>query len=106
MMNCMMSCMERSQVKARYTGGRKGVPRTWHEMEKESPTGEIYRPYVFVKTHKVTPDDNPSSSKSLAAATLALVQRNMIKILQHKSVWEPTLLPRPGYRKISRKPKL
>ncbi|RZC81320.1 hypothetical protein C5167_043879 [Papaver somniferum] len=32
MMNCMMRCMERSQVKARYTGGRKGVPRTWLEM--------------------------------------------------------------------------
>ncbi|RZC67808.1 hypothetical protein C5167_011497 [Papaver somniferum] len=73
MMNCMMSCMERSQVKDRYTGGRKGVPRTWLEMEKESPTGEIYRTDVFVKTHKVTPDDNPSSSKSLAAATLVSI---------------------------------
>ncbi|KAI3953682.1 hypothetical protein MKW98_017506 [Papaver atlanticum] len=69
----------RSQVKAQYTGGRKGVPRRWLELEKESPTGEIYRPDVFLKTHKVTPDDNPSSSKSLAAAKLALVQEEYDK---------------------------
>ncbi|RZC81843.1 hypothetical protein C5167_044416 [Papaver somniferum] len=48
-------------------------------MEKESPTGEIYRPDVFLKTYKVTPYDNPSSSKSLAAAKLALVQEEYDK---------------------------
>ncbi|XP_026454331.1 uncharacterized protein LOC113357905 isoform X2 [Papaver somniferum] len=39
-------------------------------MEKESPTGAIYKPDVFLETHSVTPDDNPSSSKSLAAEKL------------------------------------
>ncbi|KAI3895847.1 hypothetical protein MKW98_025638 [Papaver atlanticum] len=48
-------------------------------MEKESPTGEIYRTDVFLKTHKVTPDDNPSYSKSLAAAKLALVKEEYDK---------------------------
>ncbi|XP_026450942.1 uncharacterized protein LOC113351100 [Papaver somniferum] len=47
--------------------------------EKESPTGEIYRPDVFLKTHKVTPYDNPSSYKSLAAAKLALVKEEYDK---------------------------
>ncbi|RZC93864.1 hypothetical protein C5167_016558 [Papaver somniferum] len=41
-------------------------------QEKENPTGTIYRPDVFLQTHKVTPDDNHSSSKSLAPAKLAL----------------------------------
>ncbi|XP_026390134.1 uncharacterized protein LOC113285470 isoform X1 [Papaver somniferum] len=48
-------------------------------QEKESPTGEIYRPDVFLKTHKVTPDDNTSSSKSMAAAKLALVKEEYDK---------------------------
>ncbi|RZC55902.1 hypothetical protein C5167_014751 [Papaver somniferum] len=61
----------RSNVKAQYTGGRKGVPTRWNELEKESPTGQIYRPDVFLKTHRATPDDDPSSSKSQAAAKLA-----------------------------------
>ncbi|RZC53857.1 hypothetical protein C5167_012711 [Papaver somniferum] len=61
---------ERSQVKVQYIGGRKGVPTRWIKMEKESPTGAIYKPDVFLETHSVTPDDNPSSSKSLAAEKL------------------------------------
>ncbi|KAI3995719.1 hypothetical protein MKX01_020792 [Papaver californicum] len=64
----------RSQVKAQYTGGRKGIPTRWKELEMKSPTGEIYRPSIFLETHKFTPDDNPSSSKSLAAAKVALVK--------------------------------
>ncbi|KAI3912214.1 hypothetical protein MKW98_012025 [Papaver atlanticum] len=54
--------------------GGLSVPRSKTSKEKESPTGAIYRPDVFLQTHKVTPDDNPSSSKSLAAAKLALVK--------------------------------
>ncbi|KAI3954964.1 hypothetical protein MKW98_004967 [Papaver atlanticum] len=70
----------RSQVKAQYTGGRKGVPTRWNELEKESPTGQIYRPDVFLKTHRATPDDDPSSSKSQAAAKLALVKETYDKV--------------------------
>ncbi|XP_026459401.1 uncharacterized protein LOC113360066 [Papaver somniferum] len=69
----------RSDVKAQYTGGRKGVPTRWNELEKESPTGQIYRPDVFLKTHRATPDDDPSSSKSQAAAKLALVKETYDK---------------------------
>ncbi|XP_026418990.1 uncharacterized protein LOC113314408 [Papaver somniferum] len=64
----------RSNVKAQYTGGRKGVPTRWNELEKESPIGQIYWPDVFLKTHRPTPDDDPSSSKSQAAAKLALMK--------------------------------
>ncbi|KAI3835833.1 hypothetical protein MKW92_019698 [Papaver armeniacum] len=64
----------RSNVKAQYTGGRKGVPTRWNELEKESPTGQIYRPDVFLKTHRATPDDDPSSFKSQKIAKLALVK--------------------------------
>ncbi|KAI3987613.1 hypothetical protein MKX01_007079, partial [Papaver californicum] len=44
----------RSQVKAQYTGGRKGIPTRWKELEMKSPTGEIYRPSVFLETHEFT----------------------------------------------------
>ncbi|XP_026390135.1 uncharacterized protein LOC113285470 isoform X2 [Papaver somniferum] len=56
-----------------------GLSEIKNSEEKESPTGEIYRPDVFLKTHKVTPDDNTSSSKSMAAAKLALVKEEYDK---------------------------
>ncbi|RZC87626.1 hypothetical protein C5167_036165 [Papaver somniferum] len=42
--------------------------------EKENPTDVISRTDVLLQTHKITPDDNPSSSKSPTAAKLALVK--------------------------------
>ncbi|MCL7048182.1 hypothetical protein MKW94_020283 [Papaver nudicaule] len=64
----------RAQVQAQYTGGRKGIPRTWLQMEQESPTGEVYRPHVYLATHNFVADDNPLSSKSIAAAKVAKVK--------------------------------
>ncbi|RZC72765.1 hypothetical protein C5167_048246 [Papaver somniferum] len=47
----------------------------WNSVqEKKSPTGQMYRPDVFLKTHRASPDDDPSSSKSQEAAKLALVK--------------------------------
>ncbi|XP_026381050.1 uncharacterized protein LOC113275720 [Papaver somniferum] len=53
-------------------------------MEKEIPTGAIYNPDVCLKTHRVTPDDNPSSSKSLAAAELVKVQEEKHNLRKEK----------------------
>ncbi|XP_026454333.1 uncharacterized protein LOC113357905 isoform X4 [Papaver somniferum] len=54
-------------------------------MEKESPTGAIYKPDVFLETHSVTPDDNPSSSKSLAAEKLVQEEKHNLRREKHKN---------------------